>query len=96
MDKKYNVPWEAWRDPEFLELGFPDSWDVTMCHMNDISEINDEEIKNSILNPIETQKISELAKGKESLPIPAPTSKIVFPFGEAIFIIFFISFCLIS
>ena len=69
MDKKYNVPWAAWRDPEFLELGFPDSWDVSVSHMNDTTEINNEEIKKSILNPIGSQKLSEIAKGKESVAI---------------------------
>jgi len=37
--------------------------------MNGASEISDEDIKNSVFNPIGTPKLSELAKGKESVAI---------------------------
>lgn len=69
MVKNIKVPWSAWRDPEFLELKFPDSWDINVCKMNGTSQITDEEIKNSILNPIGTPRLSELAKGKQSVAI---------------------------
>jgi len=71
MVKSYQIPWAAWREPEHLELSFPDSWDVTACRMDgaDGPVLNYNEIKQSILNPIGTQRISELAKGKETVVI---------------------------
>ncbi len=63
------IPWAAWRAPETLELKLPDSWDISVCRMNGNSEINNEKIKESILNPIGTERISELAKGKENVVI---------------------------
>jgi len=78
------IPWAAWREPEYLELKFPDSWDINVCNMNGIPEISDEEINTSILNPIGTLKLSELAKGKKSVAIvtddmtrPTPVYKIM-------------------
>lgn len=52
-----------------MELAFPDSWNVSECKMNGGSELTNEDIKNSILNPIGTPKLSELAKGKENAVI---------------------------
>ena len=71
MVKTFKVPWAAWREPEYLELKFPNSWDVSVCRMNgaDAPQITDNEIKESILNPIGTPKLSELAKGKEKVVI---------------------------
>ena len=71
MVKSFKIPWAAWIDPEYLEITFPDSWDVTACRMNgaDGPVLNDEAIKQLILNPIGTQRISELAKGKEKIVI---------------------------
>jgi nickel-dependent lactate racemase len=71
MVKTFRIPWAAWRSPEYLELTFPDSWDVTACRMNgaDGPILSDEAIKHSILNPIGTQKISKLAEGKQEVVI---------------------------
>ena len=71
MVKSFKIPWAAWRDPDFLDLSFPDSWEITACRMNgaDGPVLNDNEIKQSILNPIGTLKISELATGKEKVAI---------------------------
>jgi len=63
------VPWAAWRDPEFLEIELPDNWDVSVCRMNGNSEIKEKQVQDSILNPIGTERISELAKGKEKIVI---------------------------
>jgi len=51
MVNNIQVPWAAWREPEYLELKFPDSWDITICNMNGTPEVSEEGIKNSILNP---------------------------------------------
>ena len=90
--KKFKVPWAAWRDPEYLELNFPDSWDVNICRMNgaDGPELIDSEIKEAILNPVGTPKLSEIAEGKENVVIvvddmtrTTPVSKIIpFVFEE--------------
>jgi nickel-dependent lactate racemase len=86
MVKSFKIPWAAWRDPDFLEVSFPDSWDITNCRMNgaDGPILTDDEIKQAILNPIGTPKISELAMGKETVVIvvddmtrTTPVSKIL-------------------
>ena len=69
MVKNIKVPWAAWREPEYLELKFPDSWDIAVCKMNGTPEISEEEIKNSVLNPIGTPRLSDLAKGKQNVAI---------------------------
>jgi len=71
MVKTFKVPWAAWRLPEHLELQFPDSWNVSMCKMNraDDPELTDDQINESLLNPIGTQKLSEIGKGKKNVVI---------------------------
>lgn len=63
------IPWAAWREPEYIDIDFPDSWSVKVCRMKGGPRIKEEEIKKSILNPIGTQKISKLAKNKEKIVI---------------------------
>jgi len=71
MVNAFNIPWAIWREPEFLELTFPETWDINLCNMNGkgASELSEDEIRDSILNPIGTSKISELAVGKENVVI---------------------------
>ncbi|MBY8986184.1 MAG: DUF2088 domain-containing protein [Candidatus Lokiarchaeota archaeon] len=71
MVKSYKIPWAVWREPEYLELTFPELWDVKLCNMNGsgVSELSGTEIKDSIVNPIGTSKISELAVGKDNVVI---------------------------
>jgi nickel-dependent lactate racemase len=71
MTKQFKIPWAAWRDPQYLTLDFPDSWDVSNLRMvgADYPEVNNQEIKESILNPIGTPKLSEIAKGKKNAVI---------------------------
>ena len=71
MTKTFRIPWAAWRDPEYIELTFPDSWDVTSCRMNgaDGPILSDKAIKDSLLNPIGTRRLLELAKGKNTVVI---------------------------
>jgi nickel-dependent lactate racemase len=66
---RVKVPWASWREPEFRDFEFPDSWDVSEGRMNNCEEISDDEIRNAILNPIGTQKLSELAQGKSNVVI---------------------------
>ncbi|MHA1467515.1 MAG: lactate racemase domain-containing protein [Promethearchaeota archaeon] len=92
MGKTFKVPWAAWREPDFLDLKFPDSWNVSLCKMkgeND-SELTTDEIRERVINPIGTPNLSELAKGKEKIVIVVddmtrltPVSKILpFVFEE--------------
>ncbi len=86
MTKIIKVPWAAWREPEHLELTFPDSWDVSACRMNgaDAPELTGNEIKKGIMNPIGTPRLHELAKGRKKIVIvvddmtrTTPVSKIM-------------------
>jgi len=71
MTKQYKIPWAAWRDPKYLELDFPDSWDVSILRMEgaDYAEVTSQEIKEAILNPIGTPKLSDIAEGKKNSAI---------------------------
>jgi len=71
MTHDFKIPWAAWREPKYLELKFPESWDVSEYKMKrwNAPELNDEQIKNAILNPIGTPQLSELAEGKKSAVI---------------------------
>jgi nickel-dependent lactate racemase len=92
MGNKYKIPWAAWREPDFLELEFPDSWDVSLCRMigADTRELSSEDIRKGILNPIGTPNLSVIAKGRKSVVIvvddmtrTTPSSKILpFVFEE--------------
>ena len=92
MGNKYKIPWAAWREPDYLELDFPDSWDVSLCRMigADTREFSKEEIRKSILNPIGTPNLSVIARGRKSVVIvvddmtrTTPSSKILpFVFEE--------------
>ena len=66
---KIKVPWASWKEPEFREFKFPDSWEVSEGRMNNTQEISEEEIKNTVLNPIGSSKLSELAQGKKKITI---------------------------
>lgn len=71
MINKFKIPWAAWRDPEFLELSFPESWLVKACRMNKWNGpvLNENQLEEGILNPIGTPKLSDLAKNKENVVI---------------------------
>lgn len=81
---KITIPWASWREPEFREFEFPNSWDVSEGRMNNCIEISDKDIKDAIVNPIGSPKLSELAQGKERAVIviddmsrPTPIYKII-------------------
>lgn len=65
------MPWAAWREPEYLDLMFPGSWEVDKCQMNgaEAQELLDDTIRESILNPIGTMQLSDMALGKEKVVI---------------------------
>lgn len=56
----------AWYDNRLQHLFVPESWKVKVCAMNDAPNISDAEIENAIINPLGTDRLSVLAKGKKS------------------------------
>ena len=64
-----SVPWKSWYGNESLNLSFPESWNVNISQMNDASAISEEDISHSISNPINSEKLSILAKQKNSVCI---------------------------
>ena len=70
--KKINsisVPWKSWYGNESLNLTFPESWNVNISQMNNAASISDQEISHSISNPLNSEKLSVLAKQKKSVCI---------------------------
>lgn len=76
----------AWFREEDIELGFPSNWEVVECRMggHDRAPMTEEQMRAAIQQPIESPRLSELARGKkkvvilfDDLPKPTPTSKIV-------------------
>jgi len=84
MTKKFKIPWAVWRAPKFLEITFPDSWEVAFCSMNNAPDLSDEKIKKSVLNPIGTPRLSELAKGKENIVIVVDDTTRITPVSRII------------
>jgi len=66
---KVKIPWASWNEPEFREFEFPDSWNLFEGRMNNTKEISDEKIRESLINPIGSPKLSELAQNKKKVAI---------------------------
>ena len=84
--KKVKMRINAFRTDEEIELGFPENWDVTECHMagHDKPALTDDEIRSAMQNPIGTPRLSKMAKGAKKVCIlfddiakPTPVSRIV-------------------
>ena len=84
--QRIRIPIKAWYGDEEMELTFPEQWDVQEYRMagHDTPPLSDEQLDQALKNPIGTQTISELAKGKKQVAIlfddltrPAPTWKIL-------------------
>jgi nickel-dependent lactate racemase len=65
------LPQMEWYGDTELEIDFPDSWDVTVCHMHghNASPLGEDGIRKAFGNPIGTRTIKELAKGKKEVVI---------------------------
>lgn len=70
-NQKISVPYMPWFDERDLELSFPDNWDVRVCHMRgkDQPPLDDEGFRKAFENPINSEKISTLAKGRKEVCI---------------------------
>ncbi len=74
----------AWAGDTETTLVFPDSWDVVTCGPVDAPKATRAEIETAFNNPIGSQTISDLARGRESAAIivddlsrPTPASEIL-------------------
>jgi nickel-dependent lactate racemase len=82
----FKVPQLYWYDKSELELEFPDSWDVHFLPPNghDRPKLSPQQMKQAFANPIGTQRIRDLARGKKEVVIlfdditrPTPTYQIL-------------------
>ncbi|MHA1263917.1 MAG: nickel-dependent lactate racemase [Candidatus Helarchaeota archaeon] len=63
------IPWGAWSDSLDYTLTFPDSWIVELYPIRNAEDISQDQLRTSLLTPIGTKTISELAKGKDNAVI---------------------------
>lgn len=84
--KKVQLRVGAWFLEKDIELAFPDNWEIVECRMigHDRPALSDEAMRAAMVNPIESPRLSDLAKGKQKvailfddLPKPTPASRIV-------------------
>ena len=84
--KKTQMRINAYRTDEWIDIGFPESWDVTECRMagHDRPALTDDEMRAAMENPIGSPRLSVIAKGAKKVCIlfddiakPTPTSRIV-------------------
>jgi nickel-dependent lactate racemase len=82
---KLKVPQLLWYENSELELDFPDSWDVHFLPPkgHDRPKLTPQQIEQAFANPIGTQRIRDLARGKKEVVIifdditrPTPTGEI--------------------
>jgi len=64
---KVKIPYASWYGDYEIPLDFPDEWRIIIAQPKDAAPLRDEEIKMAFENPIGTQRISELAKGKKDV-----------------------------
>lgn len=79
----YKVPVSKWFEEKMLKLDFPERWEVVPCLMkgHDRLRLTATEIRKAFANPIGTQPLHKLARGKNHIAIifddmsrPTPTS----------------------
>ena len=82
--KVVKIPWKAWYGDEMFELVFPDEWNLNVFSMNDAPGVEDEDIREAFSNPIGTEPLRSIAKGKKTAVIvvddlsrPTPAYKIL-------------------
>jgi nickel-dependent lactate racemase len=69
--KTVGLPQLCWRDTCTLDISFPDSWQLELCHMAgyDRPALDSHGIRDAILHPIGTAPISVAAKGRKEICI---------------------------
>jgi nickel-dependent lactate racemase len=71
MAKIIKVPQLPWHGTKAFEVSLPDTWEIEVCHMSGYNRpaMTEEQIRASILQPIGTSRIKELARGKNEIVI---------------------------
>ncbi len=84
MHNATKVRSRAWYGDEELTLNFPTGWEVDVLGPKDAPELSDAQIEKAFAEPIGTQRIAQLAKGKKSAAIifddlsrPTPAWRII-------------------
>lgn len=84
MKNTATVHSHAWYGDIELTLDFPSGWEVEVLGPKDAPALSDSQIEQAFAEPIGTQRISELAKGKKSAAIvvddlsrPTPTAEVI-------------------
>ena len=84
MNNAATVHSRAWYGDKELRLNFPTGWDVEVLGPKDAPELSDAQIEKAFAEPIGTDRISELAKGKKSAAIivddlshPTPAARVI-------------------
>jgi nickel-dependent lactate racemase len=84
--KKAKMHINAHRGDNEIELGFPESWDITECRMagHDKPSLSEDEMRSALQSPIGTPRLSEMAKGAKKVCIlfddiakPTPADRIM-------------------
>lgn len=84
MNNSATVLSRAWYGDEELTLSFPTGWDVKMLSPRDAPALSDAQIEQAFAEPIGTERIAQLAKGKRSAAIivddlsrPTPAAQVI-------------------
>lgn len=84
--KNISIRVDGFFGDNLIDLAFPGSWNVTVCHMtgHDKPALSDDQMREALQHPIGTGRLSELAKGKkkvcilfDDIPKPTPVDVIV-------------------
>lgn len=65
------VPQLAWYNPGYLELTFPDGWQLDIYNISgyDKKALEPSAIQSAVMNPLDTPQLHEIAKGKKDAAI---------------------------
>ncbi|MFP4453142.1 MAG: lactate racemase domain-containing protein, partial [Desulfobacterales bacterium] len=68
---RVRLPQLLWYENNTLEIDLPDDWDVEICPMKGAGRplLTVEQMEAAILNPIESPRIRDIAKGKKTAVI---------------------------
>ena len=86
MSQKINIPIKVWYGDEETSLHFPEGWNVQHCQMagHDTPALDDDQLRNALETPYETETLGAMAKGKNEVVIlfddltrPAPSHRIL-------------------
>jgi len=67
--KNISIPFKAWYGDEEFVIEFPDNWDIQIYKMVDAPPILNNELEESFHNPVGSEKISNLTRGKSTTAI---------------------------